>query len=162
MLRAAGGALILLGGLAARQSALEAGRRAQRTRRELAEALERLEQEVRLCLVPIPRLLARRGYGAEAGRFFRRASEGAASESFAERWARAAAALPLDEQERADLADLGARLGGEAESVCAALRLAAARLRERHAREEPQRRERERLTTAFCLGASALLFILLV
>lgn len=161
MLRMTGAALILASGVLARKGLLASSRGRRAALRELAEALERMAQEIRLCLTPIPKLLDR-AYAGAADEFFARAAKCLrAGKSLEQSWADAAQALPVHEEERALIAALGARLGGDAESVCAVLRLTAAQLRERYESERLHCREQERLTTAACLSASVLLLIML-
>ena len=160
MLRWLGAGLIVCGGVLARHAALEGDRRVQRTRRALFEAFEGMEAEIRLLLVPMPRLLRRRA-GGEA--FFTRAArELAQGAALAEAWRDAAAALELPEEERESVASMGARLGGGEESACGALLLAASALRRAYERDEAKRGERERLITSTCVGISLFLAILLL
>ena len=162
MLRWLGAGLILCAALLTRRTLLEDTRRAQRLRRALAGALEAMEAEIRLLLTPLPTLL-RRNCGGEAGEFFARVS-GALTRSVAlsEAWRRAANELPLPPEERGMLAELGARLGGSEESVCAALAHAAETLRKRYDEVERSRPQTERLTTSVCLCAGLLAAILLI
>ena len=155
-----GAALILCGGLLTRQTLLEADRRARRTRRALAAAFESMAAEIRLLLTPVPRLL-RRCVNEDA--FFETAcAQLAQGEPLTLAWKRAAAELPLPEDERETVAALGPRLDGEAEGVCAALELAAAELRRAEARCESGRRERERLISTICISISLLIMVLLL
>lgn len=161
VLRLTGAALILCAGVLARNGLLASSRGRRAALRELADALERMAQEIRLCLTPIPKLLDR-AYGGAAGGFLTRVEEGLlGGETLEQSWRGAAQALPVNEEECAMIAALGARLGGDAESVCAALRLTAAQLREHYESERLHCREQERLTTAACLSASLLLLIVL-
>ena len=162
MLRALGGGLILCAALLTRQTLLRERRAMQRTRRALAGAFEAMEAEIRALLTPLPALL-RRSYGAETEPFF--AALAAAlrrGTPVEEAWRAALEALPLPEEERASLAPLGARLGGDEEGVRAALALAARTLRASYEDAERRRAQDERLTTALCLGAGLLLAILLI
>lgn len=162
MLRWFGGVLIVLGGVLARQRLVEGERLTQKTRRELAEALEAMEQEIRLLLTPVPKLLRRR-YGETADAFFAsvsRALERGAP--LAEGWRASAEALALPPPERAQVASLGRSIGGGEESVCASLTLTATTLRRQYEEAERERSKRERLKTTLCLSASLLLLILLL
>ncbi len=58
-----GAALILCGGLLARASLLESGRRAQRLRQALSAAFEAMAAEIGELLTPVPALLRRYGHG---------------------------------------------------------------------------------------------------
>ncbi len=162
MLRAVGAGLILSAALLARRTLLCAGREEQRVRRTLAAAFEAMEAEIRALLTPLPALLSR-GYGEETKVFF------AVFSSFIRQgktldiaWNDAVESLPLPQDEREALALLGGRLGGDEESVCAALALAARTLRASYEDAERRRGQEERLTTALCLSAGLLLVILLI
>lgn len=161
MIRWLGAALILCGGLLTRHTLLCGQRRVQQTRRELAAAFEAMEAEIRALLTPIPTLLRRsRGESVEA--FFAFVSmELSRGAALPEAWERASAELALPEDERETVAALGERLSGTEESVCAALKLAAASLRQSYERFELERRENERLTTSICISISLFLTILL-
>jgi len=162
MLRWLGAALILSGGLLARRTMIEGGRAAQRCRRELAAAFEAMEAEVRLLLTPIPALL-RGSYGAAADVFFTRAAQAASDGAApAEAWRRAAEALPLPDEERAAIGGWGGRLDGDAESVCAALSLAAKTMRSRYDENESRRPDRERLTSSICICISLFICVLML
>jgi len=162
LLRGVGAGLILCAALLTRRALLGERRERQRTRRALAAAFETMEAEIRLLLTPLPTLL-RRGCGAESRAFFetvsialRRGGDPSAA------WREAAEALPLPRNERESLALLGGRLGGDEESVCAALSLAARTLRACYDDAERRRGQDERLTTALCLSAGLMLVILLI
>ena len=77
-------------------------------------------------------------------------------------WEQAAKTLPIAARERETVSALGHALGGDEESVCAALTLAASELS--RLEEELRQREREtgRITAALCLGGGAMLCILLL
>jgi len=162
LLRGAGALLILCAALLTRRALLEERRAAQRTRRALAAAFEAMEAEIRALLTPFPALL-RRDVGPEAGPFLQAvAASLRRGRSLCEAWSGAVDALPLPEEERAALAPLGARLGGDEEGVRAALKLAAEMLRAGYEEAERRRAQEERLTTALCLSAGLLLVILLI
>lgn len=162
MLRWLGAVLILWGGLLTRRALLEEERRARRLRRELADALENMEAEIRLLLTPLPSLL-RREWGGEAKDFFGAVSGGLRrGESFPSAWRAAAAQLPLPEPERAAVAALAERLGGGEENACAALRLCAGALRRSLTDLETAGPQRERLITVSCICISLFLAILLL
>lgn len=162
MLRWLGAGLILCGGLLTRRTLLDADRRAQRTRRALAAAFDTMEAEIRLLLTPMPALLRRRcGEGADA--FFARASrELSHGARLTDAWSRAAKTLPLPPEEREAVAALGGRLGGDEQSVCAALSLAAGTLRKEFEAIEAQRLQKERLITSICVSISLFLAIFLL
>lgn len=160
MLRWLGAGLILCGGLLARQTLLENGRRTQRARRALAAAFEAMEEEIRLLLTPMPELL-RRPYGEETDAFFGQASGSLMrGTSLATAWREAADVLSLPPDEREQVVALGMRLGGSEESVCAALSFAASMLRRRYDETEAARPQKERLTTSICISISLFLTII--
>lgn len=162
MLRALGAGLILCASLLVRRTLLDTARGVRRTRRSLAAAFEAMESEIRLLLTPLPTLLRKRR-GTEADAFFARVSRSVArGVPPDEAWREAAGTLPLPEDERAVVALVGERLSGDEESVRAALRFAAERLRERCDASERRRAQDERLATALCVGAGLFLAILLI
>lgn len=162
VLRWLGAGLILSGGLLTRHALLGEARRVQQTRRELAEAFEEMEAEIRLLLTPVPALL-RRAHTESVETFFRRTREGLSRGlPLAEAWRASSEALPLPETEREPVARLGARLDGGEESARAALTLAASELRGAYGRAERERGARERLTTSLCVSISLLLIVLLL
>ena len=162
MLRWLGAGLILCGGLLTRSTLIGGERRAQRTRRELAAAFEAMESEIRLLLTPAPSLL-RRAYGVGADGFFGQVSgELTCGKTLAEAWRLATDALPLPENERAAVAALGTRLGGDEAGVCAALRLTAETLRKEYEAREKARAQNERLITSICVSISLFLAVFLI
>ena len=162
MLRWLGAALILCAAMLTRGTLLAAGRCAQRTRRALADAFEGMAAEIRALLTPLPALL-RRTYGEAADGFFAAVSEELSCETpLGDAWRCASERLPLPPEERETIAALGARLNGGEDDVCAALTLTAAALRRSCDRAETQRREQERLISSLCLGAGAVVAILLL
>ena len=140
-------------------------RRWQRqTRLDLLNALRRIGEEIRLARTPLPRLLEQAAEcGGEAGEFFRVAADSARSgEGVSAVWSVEAASLPLEEEERRALGELGSRFGSDEESLCGAIALASAVL-QRHAEEREQRRgEEEKRSAALWGSAGALLVILLI
>ena len=158
-----GAALILFGAALQCHALLGARRQERAALRELSAALEGLERGIRASLMPLPRLLGQRGAGKYADAFF--ADVLAQLENgtpLPDGWRKAAARTPLGEREQAVLSGLADALGGEEESVCAALTLAASELS--RLEEELRQREREtgRITAALCLGGGAMLCILLL
>ncbi len=161
MLRWLGAGLILCAGLAARRMLLADERRAQRTRRELAAALEAMRSEIQLLLTPVPTLLLRT-YGESVDGFFAGVSDALRhGTALGAAWRRAVEDLPLPEAERQTVSALGDRLDDSEESACAALALCASTLRRSYETEEAQRRERERLTSTICISISLFFAILL-
>ena len=156
MLRLTGSALILGAVLWLQRSFHLRTLLRQRTLRALSGAFLALESAVRLTLTPLPALLRHLSCEPEAADFFAR------GEPLASAWEHAAKTLPIAVRERETVSALGHALGGDEESVCAALTLAASELS--RLEEELRQREREtgRITAALCLGGGAMLCILLL
>lgn len=162
MLRWCGALLIFCGALLTRYALLESDRHTRRTRCELADALEEMEAAVRALLTPIPSLL-RQSYGEYADAYFARVLHGLSKgESLRDAWRKETEGLALPPEERAAVAELGRRLNGDEEMVCAALRSTAALLRRRYERDERQRANKERITTWTCISISLFLVIMLL
>ena len=160
MLRWLGAGLILAAAFLTRRTLLATDRAAQRTRRALAAAFETMESEVRALLTPLPTLL-RRAYGEGADTFFATVARELHRADLPRAWRAAAAELPLPPEEREIVAQLGTRLTGGEAAVCGALTLGASQLRRTADAIEGQRAQKERLTSTLCLGAGALLALML-
>ena len=160
------GALCVLGGGAwLRQSRLREGRRELETLLDLAAALDRLAQAVRLTRAPLTRLLADLGreQAGDTTAFFAAVSAAAnRGESPAAAWRRVAEDLPLCREDRAAVEEAAASLQGDEEQLCRGLALASARLGDSLAERRQTRAEREKRTTALCFSAAALVVILLI
>ena len=157
MLRLTGSALILGAVLWLQRSFHLRTLLRQRTLRALSGAFLALESAVRLTLT---RHLS---CEPEAAGFFEGVTANLArGEPLASAWEHAAKTLPIAARERETVSALGHALGGDEESVCAALTLAASELS--RLEEELRQREREtgRITAALCLGGGAMLCILLL
>jgi len=116
-----------------------------------------------LTLTPLPALLRHLSCEPEAAGFFEGVTANLArGEPLASAWEHAAKTLPIAARERETVSALGHALGGDEESVCAALTLAASELS--RLEDELRQREREtgRITEALCLGGGAMLCILLL
>ena len=162
MLRLTGSALILGAVLWLQRSFHLRTLLRQRTLRTLSGAFLALESAVRLTLTPLPTLL-HLSCEPEATGFFEGVTANLArGEPLASAWEHAAKTLPIAVRERETVSALGHALGGDEESVCAALTLAASELS--RLEEELRQREREtgRITAALCLGGGAMLCILLL
>ena len=158
MLRLTGSALILGAVLWLQRSFHLRTLLRQRTLRALS-----LDSAVRLTLTPLPALLRHLSCEPEAAGFFEGVTANLArGEPLASAWEHAAKTLPIAARERETVSALGHALGGDEESVCAALTLAASELS--RLEEELRQREREtgRITAALCLGGGAMLCILLL
>lgn len=161
MLRWLGAALILCGGLLVRRELVEERRQAQRTRLELASAFETMSTEIAMLLTPIPALL-RRDYGEQADRFCATMLHELDNRgALVEAWRKAAAELPLPQEERAALASAGSRLDCGEEGARAALTLAAETERASYEKEEAKNDQNERVITSICVSISLFLTIIL-
>lgn len=161
MLQLTGSALILGAALWLQRSFHLRTLLRQRTLRALSGAFLALESAVRLTLTPLPALLRHLSCEPEAAGFFESVTANLArGEPLASAWEHAAKTLPIAARET--VSALGHALGGDEESVCAALTLAASELS--RLEEELRQREREtgRITAALCLGGGAMLCILLL
>ena len=163
MPRLTGTALLLGAALLLRRSILLRAKDRQRTLRALAAAFAALEQAIRLTLAPLPALLRTLSCAKEAKAFFCAVTDGLSGEgTLADAWRAAALRLPLEERERETVAALGLALDGEEACVCAALRQAAQTLSAMERSLAEAVPQRERITTALCLGGGALLVIVLL
>ena len=163
MLHMTGAALVLCASLLLRRSILSRARLRRRTLRALAESLDVLARAVRATLAPFPALLRDLSCAEEAAGFFLAVREELArGKPLDVCWREAAGVLPLSERERAQLAALGSALGGEEESVCAALSREAREFSDAERALSSREREEMRVTTALCLGGGTLLGILLL
>lgn len=143
MLRLTGSALILGAALWLQRSFHLRTLLRQRTLRALSGAFLALESAVRLTLTPLPALLRHLSCEPEAAGFFEGVTANLArGKPLASAWEHAAKTLPIAARERETVSALGHALGGDEESVCAALTLAASEL----SRLEEKLRQRERET----------------
>lgn len=163
MLHLTGAALLLAASALLRQALLSRARQQRRTLRALADGLLSLAESVRATLAPFPALLNAMPREGAAGDFFLSAcallSRG---ETLSDAWRTAAEALPLPERERSAVASLASALGGEEESVCAALERASSSLSEAERALHARAREEGRCVSALCIGGGLLLGILLL
>jgi len=160
-----GAALILSGSLLVRTRLLLARRRERQALRESIAALEYLSRELSCSLLPLPRLLERRGLGAYADGLFSHTLALHAADGdvpLALCWRAAAERLPLAAAERETLARTAEAFGGTEESALAALRGGISALRAALAERRREERQSGRLTGALCLSGGALLVILLL
>ena len=140
MLRLTGSALILGAALWLQRSFHLRTLLRQRTLRALSGAFLALESAVRLTLTPLPALLRHLSCEPEAAGFFEGVTANLArGEPLASAWEHAAKTLPIAARERETVSALGHALGGDEESVCAALTLAASEL-SHHGGTVPRRR----------------------
>ena len=161
MLQLTGSALILAAALWLQRSFHLRTLLRQRTLRALSGAFLALESAVRLTLTPLPALLRHLSCEPEAAGFFEGVTANLArGKPLASAWEHAAKTLPIGERET--VSALGHALGGDEESVCAALTLAASELSRLEEKLRQRERETGRITAALCLGGGAMLCILLL
>ena len=115
------------------------------------------------CAMLLPALLRHLSCEPEAAGFFEGVTANLArGEPLASAWEHAAKTLPIAARERETVSALGHALGGDEESVCAALTLAASELSRLEEELRQRERETDRITAALCLGGGAMLCILLL
>ena len=132
---------------------------------DLIAALVRMETEIRLTRIPLPRLLKRlaEGCGEETRAFFQDASRGLeAGETFAAAWNRAVEKLGLPDGDKQVLLTLQETMQGDEMSACKGISLAMEKLRNRLKELDNQRPEEEKRATALCFSTAALVVILLI
>ena len=101
---------------------------------ELIAALSRMETEIRLARIPLPRLLKRlaEGCGEETRAFFQDASRGLeAGETLAAAWNRAVEKLELPNEDKQVLLTLQETMQGDETSACKGVLLAREKLQNR-------------------------------
>lgn len=165
MLKLLGGILVLLGGGLGRWAQMAERRRRRDTLFELAAALRRMGESVRMARTPLPLLLEglSEGCGRDAAAFLLGAAEAARrGEDLPGRWRRLAEDLPLSEGDRRALAGLADDLQGDEEKVCKAVLLVSIQLEKSASAAEETRRAEEQRASALWFSAAALLVILLI
>lgn len=158
------GSLCILGGgaLGIRMQARERRRR-QVLLRDLAAALWRMEEEIRLKRTPLPRLLSglSASFPGEAGAFLGQVSAAVRNGESPERvWKREAESLPLSERDRSVLLSLNFR--GDETALCGAAALLARQLERSREELESEEAQEGRRTAALWASGAALLVILLI
>ena len=132
---------------------------------DLVTALGRMETEIRLTRIPLPRLLKRlaEGCGEETRAFFQDASRGLeAGETLAAAWNRAVEKLELPDGDKQVLLTLQETIQGDEISACKGVLLVMEKLRNRLKELDNQRPEEEKRATALCFSTAALVVILLI
>jgi len=165
VLKLLGSLLIASGGVMAWRFQMSERRRRRDALDDLQTAFRRMGEEVRMARTPLPALLERLagGCGPEAAAFFTAVSRAAGEgEALSPAWRRAAAALPLDGEDKSAVLALGDELRGDEEKVCKAVSHAAWTLAKGAEKAERERPEKEKRAAALWFTASALLVILLL
>lgn len=164
-MRLLGAALILSGSLLVYARLLYTRWRERQALRESIAALEYLSRELSCSLLPLPRLLERRGLGAYADGLFSQTLALHAADGdvpLADCWRAAAERLPLAAPEQETLARIAEAFGGTEEGALAALRGGVSALRAALAERQREERKSGRLAGALCLSGGTLLVILLL
>lgn len=165
MTKLLGSLCILCAAFAGLWSQRAEGRRWRQTRLDILAALRQMGEEIRLARTTLPLLLehAAEGCGAEGGAFFRSVAAAAKrGEDLPAAWDQAVQALQLEAEERRALSELGRSFGGDEESLCRAIAIAAVVLQRRAEEAESHRGEEEKRTAALWASGGALLVILLI
>lgn len=158
-----GAVLILSGSTLVCLHRLADARRERQVLRELAAALELLAHGVRTSLLPLPRLMERRGQGEFADDFFARVL--ALRESGAPLdccWRETAQTLPLRPQERCTLLHAADAFGQSEEGVVSVLFECARELRAALTVHRSEAVQSKRLTLTLCFGGGVLLVVMLL
>ena len=128
---------------------------------DLIAALGRMETEIRLARIPLPRLLKRlaEGRGEETRAFFQDAFRGLeAGETLAAAWNRAVEKLELPNEDKQVLLTLQETMQGDETSACKGVLLAREKLQSRLKELVNQRPEEEKRATALCLSLIHIFF----
>ena len=164
-----GALLIVLGAFLGGREAAAKKREGYRTLAALADALERMEEELSFRLLPLPELLRTAGEGAagEVGRFLLRCAEASRmppDEPFRIRWERELLILgPIGEEGVRALRELGAVLGRcDAQGQADALRRARAALEREAQRQREDAQGSARVVQTLWTAGGALLALLLL
>ncbi len=165
MLKLLGSLLIASGGALAWYLQLSERKRRRDTLSDLQTAFRRMGEEVRMARTPLPALLERLATdcGPEAAAFFTAVSRAAGEgEALPPVWRREAEALPLEEEDKSAVLELGDDLQGDEEKVCKAISRVTYTLAKGAEKAERERPEKEKRAAALWFSASALLVILLL
>lgn len=160
-----GALFVLAAGLWARWAELSEHRRRRDMLASLADALDRMGEEIRMARTPMPALLETMGERCkgDTGAFFRCAAAGLdAGERLGDAWEQAALCMMLPREELTALTALGWHLAGDEEAACRALAGVGRQLERLLEEWDRQRPEAEKRATALWLSGSALLVILLI
>ena len=138
---------------------------ARQVRLDILSALQRMGEEIRLARTPMPALLeavASDCRGAGQSFFLAVAAAAKKGESVSGAWQKAAAGLPLGEEERRALAAAGQAFGGDEERLCRALTLASSAIQRKADAAEAARQEEEKRAAALwgCGGAMTVILLM--
>lgn len=160
-----GSLLILAGFGAAWAGELRRWRRETETLSQLTAALEALSGGIRLTRTPLPRLLrelgrARQGVVAVWLTGLAEALE--RGEPLRPAWNTACRHLPVEDDVREVIAELGYKLSGDETEICKGVDLVTSWLRKKSEERFRKKRDWTRQATAVCFSGAALLIILLL
>ena len=165
MLRILGSALVLAGGLLARQIQFSEHRRREKTLMGLLSAFRQMAEEIRLVRTPMPLLLERLAESCqgEGQRFLSlTASSVRQGESLPSAWHQAAKILTLPDSAQRALVELGDNFHGDSASICKAISLSCNVFARELGELQRCRPDAEKRATALWLSGAALLVIVLL
>lgn len=164
-MKALGSLLVLAGFGAAWAGELRCWRRETETLSQLSAALEALSGGIRLTRTPLPRLLRELGrvrQGAVAVWLTELAEALERGEPLRPAWNAACRRLPVEDDVREIIAELGYKLSGDEAEICKGISLATSLIRKKSEERCRKKRDWTRQATAVCFSGAALLIILLL
>ena len=164
-MKALGSLFILVGFGAAWAGELRRWRRETETLSQLIAALEALSSRIRLTRMPLPRLLRELGrarQGAVAAWLTGLSESLEQGEPLRPAWDEASRRLPVEDDVRETVAELGYKLSGDEAEICKGIDLATTWLRKKLEERSRKKRDWTRQATAVCFSGAALLIILLL
>jgi stage III sporulation protein AB len=165
MLKLLGSLCILAAGAAVRSIQIRSARRELSVLQGLIEVFETMENEIRLNLTPLPRLLQKVGdrRHPEIIQFFNRVEQAISSgKTLSASWNSAAGFLCISPEDRRITAEIGEKLCGDEEAACRGLQFAVQGLLRNLEKKKSQQPELEKRSTALCFSGAAMLIILLI
>jgi len=163
--KALGSLFILVGFGAAWAGELRRWRQETETLSQLIAAMEALSSRIRLTRMPLPRLLRELGQvrqGAVAAWLTGLAESLERGEPLRTTWDAACRRLPVEDDVRETVAELGYKLSGDETEICKGIELATGWLRKKMEERSRKKRDWTRQATAVCFSGAALLIILLL
>lgn len=164
-MKALGSLFILAGFAAAWAGELRRWRRETETLSQLIAALEALSGRIRLTRTPLPRLLRELGrarQGAIAAWLTGLAGSLERGEPLRPAWDAACRRLPVEDDVRDTVAELGYKLSGDETEICKGIDFVTIWLRKKLEERSRKKRDWTRQATAVCFSGAALLIILLL
>lgn len=164
-MKALGSLLILAGFGAAWAGELRRWRQETETLSQLIAVLEALSDRIRLTRTPLPRLLRELGrarQGVVAAWLAWLAESLERGESLRPAWDTACRRLPVENDVRETIAELGYKLSGDEAEICKGINLVTSWLRKKLEERRRKKRNWTRQAAAVCFSGAALLIILLL